>query len=154
MKNLKKFATQRVVESIQKDVFFKKRCLKEFYFLVDDYGFNEIQSRDSGRGSILTFKKKKNNYPQVIVEYEMGVLPNVEIHLDSETKKIFSENTSLKKYPAHYEIQLVIQKEIYSINNYIRELGTIWENQYEEISIEVETSLKALANQLKIFLQQ
>jgi hypothetical protein len=154
MDNLKNIANQETIRDIQNDSLFKQKCVHEFFFLINNYGFNKIRTENYGKGSVLVFEKKGEKTLSVIVEYEMGTLPSVEVYFKSSVKKIFYEDTDLKKYPVHNKIRQLVQGEIISIDDYIKELDTIWKQNYDNIAYEVGMCLEFLASEVMDFLRR
>ena len=84
----------------------------------------------------------------------MGTLPTVKISLKDETTKSFYDDELQQAYPVHYEIQQIVQGEISSIKNYIKNLEAIWENKSDEISKEIDKSIDSLIDKTKKILKE
>ena len=153
MEKLEKFTSNKVAKEITNDTHFKKKCVEVLFFLIDDFEFDKIETENFGKGSVVTFKKRKNKYPSIAVEYEMGTLPNLSIALNSEVTSYLYEEVFLKAYPAHYEIQQIVQGDIESIDEYVKNLESVWERRLDEVSDEINKSLNSLAIKAKAFLK-
>lgn len=152
MIDLKKFANRKVIERIEHDSFFKLKCVNSFFYLIEEFDFKYIDVDDFARGTIVIFKEKAKSNKKVTIEYEMGTLPDISYKDDKGIIKIFSDDDYLNKYPVHNEISKIISSEIISIDDYINELGFIWESKFSEISKEIEICLNSLSLKLKNYL--
>lgn len=152
MKDLRKFTTVKTLDIIKRDAFFKKQCVEKLFFLIEDREFRKIQAENFGKGSAITFSKGKSVFPKVIVEYEMGTLPTAQIELGLKEKIRLSEEKNIKNYPTHFSIRQIVNKEISSIDKYIKELGDVWKEKEKEIYVEVGECLSALAFQINSIL--
>ena len=152
MNKLDNIASEKVKKSIEQDTVFKKKCVESLYFLIDDFGFDKIESSDAGSTSSILFKQISADQLVVICEYERGVLPTIDVYSPAGLLKRFEQEVDSKTYEAHAEIQRVVRGSIASITSYIEELGEVWEKQEGNITSEIEKCLERLADQLRAYL--
>lgn len=133
--------------------YFCGYSIEIFSYLIDEYSFEKAEIEIKGREYQVIFKRE--NFVIKIV-YEMGTLPEVYllrnnrfVNLDEvsdEYKKLF--NT--EKYKLHNKIQEIINRPNISVSNYIKTLGSLWDDNKEEIIQEIKTYL----HETSIFLKK
>ena len=146
--NLIHVASKEIIERIEGDNLFKKKCVKSLFFLIRSQGFNKIDVEDYAKGSIIKFKSNEFN-KMVIIEYELGTLPEFSILEDGNQQAFFSMDDKLFEFPIHYRMYQIVQRPISSVETYIKEIGEIWKSNEKEIEREVHNSIEILAEKVR-----
>ncbi|EMO51740.1 hypothetical protein [Leptospira noguchii] len=153
LENYTKKIGKKVIQEIKSDSFFKLKCFQKFVYLIDELGFDSVKAINHGKESELSFfKTKENTNIDVRITYEMGTLPDCMIFLENKSPiKIEADKV---EYPIHNKINNIILKNFASSKDYIHEIGKTWENNFSEISEELDLCVKKQADKVKLILSE
>ncbi|EKO50922.1 hypothetical protein [Leptospira kirschneri] len=151
LENYKKKIGKKVIQEIKSDSFFKLKCFQQFVYLIDELGFDSVKTINHGKESELSFfKTKKNISIEVRITYEMGTLPDCMIFL--ENKPPIKIEADKIEYPIHNKINSIILKDFASSKDYINEIRKTWEDNFSEVSTELNSCIKRLSDKVRLSL--
>ncbi len=139
----------------KKDIYFCRPCIDGFKFLIDEYRF-EKASITIGRECEVRFKR--SNLILAIV-HPWGSLPYLDLEqtntknkkTSTTLKKIvkkFNSVESLGDYPLYLKFQKV-RNSNKSVEDYIKILGKLWDENKEIILNEVRERVKEISKVVK-----
>jgi len=150
--------TKKDIKLCNDNPIFCENCIKKFRFLIEKYGFEKASVKLLGTEYQIIYK---NKYLALIVVFEIGTLPYIKIIKDNKKEFLF-ENVisnyrgiiSKNKFPNHFKLADMLNKDYKSTNDYIKLVGKMWNDNKDELIAEIKYCIEILGELIRSHIKE